>query len=68
MDSVLSNGCGKIELLANSMNVDVAIVAKAVVHLISANLLRYQYDGSVVFHSRLVQWSMKNNKLKFGER
>ena len=39
MDSKLFNGCGKIEVLANSMNVDVAIVAKTVVHLISANLL-----------------------------
>lgn len=68
MDSVLPDGCGKIELLAlaNSMNVDVAVVAKAVLHLVSVNLLRYQYDGSVIFH-RLVQWSMKN-KLKFGER
>ena len=47
------------------LNADAASVKEEIEHLVSANLLRYQSDGSVIFHSRLVQWAMINNKLKF---
>ena len=58
MESISANA-------VKELNADAASVKKEIEHLVSANLLRYQSDGSVVFHSRLVQWAMVNNELEF---
>ena len=63
MDHLSSTGSISKDQL-KKQDADAAIV-KEIEHLVSANLLRYQSDGSVVFHSRLVQWAMEKNKLEF---
>ena len=63
MDHLSSTGSISKDQL-KKQDADAAIV-KEIEHLVSANLLRYQSDGNVVFHSRLVQWAMEKNKLEF---
>ena len=65
IDDVLSNGYVKSNELAKKHQLDVVLVQNAMHHLVSANLLRYQRDGSTVFHSRLVKWAAENRKLYF---
>ena len=64
MDHLSSTGSISQDQL-KKLDADAAIVKKEIEHLVSANLLRYQSDGSVVFHSRVVQWAMEKNKLEF---
>ena len=64
MDHLSSTGSISKDQL-KKLDADAAIVKKEIEHLVSANLLRYQSDVSVVFYSRLVQWAMEKNKLEF---
>ena len=66
MNYVLSAGSiGEHAVKKVPVDADAASIKNEIDNLVSANLLRYQSDGSVIFHSRLVEWSMRNEHLEF---
>ena len=65
IDNVLSDGYVYSSDLATKHDLDVNVVSKAMKHLISISILRYQSNGSAVFHNRLVKWAAENKKLNF---
>ena len=65
MDIVVSKGSVDSEELSNNLPLKSSDVARAVNHLVSLNFLRYEANGNVAVHSRLVRWCMENNKVLF---
>ena len=65
VDHILCDGYVHPKSFANDNDLDANVVNKALKHLVSINILRYQSNGTAVFHSRLVKWAAENKKLIF---
>ena len=68
VDHILCDGYFQSSNFATDNNLDANVVQKALNHLVSINILRYQSNGTAVFHSRLVKWAAENKKLQFCEK